>query len=155
MSPDFKNCIDKKKLCRSEAAKALAAKELKTAGDDLAEAEWSLSQKRHKWATIQAYYAMFHAARALLYSRGYRERSHGCVVAGIEHLFGSTNLLDMKWVRALTNVMSLREDADDSDSYSREGAEVSVSNAKGFLQEATRILTADKPRDAKKDTKKR
>ena len=31
MNPDFKNCIDKKKLYRSEAAKALAGKELKSA----------------------------------------------------------------------------------------------------------------------------
>lgn len=69
MSPDFKNCLDKKKLYRSEAAKVLAGREFKSAGDDLAEAELSLSQKRYKWAIIQAYYAMFHAARALLYSR--------------------------------------------------------------------------------------
>ena len=84
MSRDFKNCLNKKKLYRSDAAKALAGKEFTSAGDDLAEAELSLSQKRYKWATIQAYYAMFHAARAMIYSRGYRERSHFCVVAGIE-----------------------------------------------------------------------
>jgi uncharacterized protein (UPF0332 family) len=142
MNPGFKNCLDKKKLYRSEAGKALAGKEFKSARDDPAEAELSLSQKRYKWATIQAYYAMFHAARALLYSRGYRERSHFCVVAGIEHLFGEAKLIDLKWVRALTNAMSLREDADYSDSFSPEGAEVSVGNAKGFVQEAERILGA-------------
>jgi uncharacterized protein (UPF0332 family) len=140
MSRDFKNCLDKKKLYRSDAAKALAGKEFTSAGDDLAEAELSLSQKRYKWATIQAYYAMFHAARAMIYSRGYRERSHFCVVAGIEHLFGDEKLIDLKWVRALTNAMSLREDADYSDAFSPEGAEVSVGNAKGFLHEAKRIL---------------
>lgn len=144
MNPDFKNCIDKKKLYRSEAAKALAGKELKSALDDLAEAELSLSQKRHKWATIQAYYAMFHAARALLYFRGYRERSHFCVVAGLEHLFGETKQLELKWVRALKNAMSLREDADYSDAYSPEGAEVSVGNAKGFMREAERLLGGEK-----------
>ena len=111
MSRDFKACLDKKKLYRSDAAKALAGKEFKSATDDLADAEMSLSQKRCKWATIQAYYAMFHAARALLYSRGYRERSHFCVVAGIEHLFGETKLIELTWVRALKNAMSLREDA--------------------------------------------
>jgi len=84
MNRDFKNCLDKKKLYRSETAKALSRKEFKSAGDDLSEAELSFSQKRYKWATI--HYAIFHAARALLYSRGYRERSHFCVVTGIEHL---------------------------------------------------------------------
>ena len=140
MSRDFKNCLNKKKLYRSDAAKALAGKEFTSAGDDLAEAELSLSQKRYKWATIQAYYAMFHAARAMIYSRGYRERSHFCVVAGIEHLFGEEELIDRKWVRALTNAMSLREDADYSAAFSPEGAEVSVESAKGFLHEAKRIL---------------
>ncbi|HWR73074.1 MAG TPA: HEPN domain-containing protein [Nitrospirota bacterium] len=140
MSRDFKNCIDKKKLYRSDAAKALAGKEFTSAGDDLAEAELSLSQRRFKWATIQAYYAMFHAARAMIYSRGYRERSHFCVVAAIEHLFGNEKLIERKWVRALMNAMSLREDADYSYVFSSEGADVSVGNAKGFLNEAKRIL---------------
>lgn len=140
MNRDFKNCLDKKKLYRSDPAKALAGKEFTSAGADLAEAELSLSQKRYKWATIQAYYAMFHAARAMIYSRGYRERSHFCVVAGIEHLFGEEKSIDLKWVRALTNAMSLREDADYSDAYSPEGAEAAVGNARGFLQEAKRIL---------------
>ena len=140
MSRDFKDCLDKKKLYRSDAVKTLAGKEFKSASDDIAEAELSLSQRRYKWATIQAYYAMFHAARAMLYSHGYRERSHFCVVAGLEHLFGEAKLLDLKWVRALRNAMSLREDADYSDAYSPEGAEVSVQNAKGFMQEAKRIM---------------
>jgi uncharacterized protein (UPF0332 family) len=123
MSRDFKACLDKKKLYRSDTAKALAGKEFKSATDDLADAEMSLAQKRCKWATIQAYYAMFHAARALLYSRGYRERSHFCVVAGIEHLFGETKQIELTWVRALKNAMSLREDAGYSDAYSPDGAE--------------------------------
>ncbi len=140
MNRDFKDCLDKKRLYRSDAAKALAGKEFQSATDDLADAELSLSQRRHKWATIQAYYAMFHAARALLYSRGYRERSHFCVVAGLEHLFGETKKIDLKWVRALKNAMSLREDADYSDAYSPDGAEVSLRNAKEFLREAKRIM---------------
>jgi uncharacterized protein (UPF0332 family) len=140
MSRDFKACLDKKKLYRSDAAKALAEKEFKSASDDLADAQISLSQRRFKWATIQAYYAMFHAARALLYSRGYRERGHFCVMTGIEHLFGESRLIELKWVRALRNAMSLREDADYSDAFSPDGAEASIENAKGFLQEAKRIL---------------
>jgi uncharacterized protein (UPF0332 family) len=140
MNQDFKNCLDKKSLYMSEDARALAARELKSAIDDLTDAKFSLSKGRYKWATIQAYYAMFHAARSMLYSRGYRERSHHCVVIGIEHLFGSEKLIDMKWVRALKNSMSLREDADYTDEYSKEGAEASISNAEGFLKEAIRIL---------------
>ncbi len=140
MNQDFKNCVAKKRLYKSNDAKGLTEKELKSATNDLEDAKFTLSKRRYKWATIQAYYAMFHAARALLYSRGYRERSHYCVVVGIEHLFGREKLLDMKWVRALKNTISLREDADYADEYSKEGAEVAINNAEGFLKEAERIL---------------
>lgn len=141
MNQDFKNCIDKKRLYKSYNAKDLVKKEFRSATDDLEDAKLSFSKKRYKWATIQAYYAMFHAARALLYSRGYRERSHHCVVVGIEHLFGEERLIDMKWVRALKNAMSLREDADYADEYSKEGAEIAINNAEGFLKEAERIAS--------------
>lgn len=140
MNQDFKNCLDKKRLYKSDDAKVLATKELKSAGDDLGDAKFSFSKQRYKWATIQAYYAMFHAARALLYFRGYRERSHHCVVVGIEHLFGREKLLDMKWVRALKNAMSLREDADYANEYSQEGAQASIDNAERFIKEAEKIL---------------
>ena len=140
MNQDFKNCLDKKRLYKSDDAKTLATKELKSAADDLEDAKFSFSKERYKWATIQAYYAIFHAARALLYYRGYRERSHPCVMIGIEHLFGSEKLIDMKWIRALQNAMALREDADYANEYSKEGAEAAINNAEGFLKEAKRIL---------------
>lgn len=143
MSRDFKKCIEKKSLYKSGGAKGLFKKELASAGDDLGDARLSLSEGRFKWATIQAYYAIFHAARALLYSRGYRERSHCCVVAGIEHLFAGEGLLDMKWVRALRNAMSMREDADYASEFSRDGAETTVRSAEGFLKEAKRILEGE------------
>ena len=140
MNQDFKNCLDKQRLYKSDDAKVLATKELKSAGDDLEDAKFSFSKQRYTWATIQAYYAMFHAARALLYFRGYRERSHHCVVVGIEYLFGREKLLDMKWVRALKNAMSLREDADYANEYSQEGAQASIDNAERFIKEAEKIL---------------
>lgn len=140
MSRDFKNCLEKKSLYKSEGAKGLSKKELVSAGDDLEEAKPSLSGGRFKEATIQAYYAMFHGARALLYSRGYRERSHYCVVAGIEHFFAEEGLLDMKWARAIRNAMGMREDADYASEFSKEGAETTVRSAEGFLKETKRIL---------------
>jgi len=140
MNQDFKDCLKRKSLYRSDGAKRFAEKELASAGDDLKDAKLSLSRERWKWATIQAYYAMFHGARALLYSRGYRERSHQCVVVGIEELFAGHGLLDMKWIRTLRNAMSLREDADYGGEYSVEGAETVVKGAEGFLKEVKRIL---------------
>ena len=50
--------------------------EMRQSEDDLASARESLRSCNYKWATVQAYYSMFHAAKAVLYSAGYRERSH-------------------------------------------------------------------------------
>jgi uncharacterized protein (UPF0332 family) len=140
MNRDFKDCLERKRLYRSAGAKALAKKELRSAADDLGDAGLSLSERRYKWATIQAYYAMFHGARALLYSKGYRERSHYCVVVGVEQLFEKAGLLEMKWIRALRNAMSMREDADYASEFSREGAESTIKSAEGFLKEVERLL---------------
>lgn len=144
MNRDFKDCLERKRLYRSASAKALAEKELRSAADDLGDARLSLSKGRYKWATIQAYYAMFHGARALLYSKGYRKRSHYCAVVGVEELFAKAGLLEMKWARALRNAMSMREDADYAGEFSREGAEATVKNAEGFLEEAERLLKKGK-----------
>ncbi len=59
---------------------ALVQKELKTAEQDLMDGKEGYERGKYKWATIQSYYAMFHAARALLYARNYREKSHHCLI---------------------------------------------------------------------------
>ena len=73
---EFKKAIEKKRIVRFTKAKALVDKELQAAQDDLSEAEDRNKNQKYKYATIMAYYSMFHAARALIYSKGYREKSH-------------------------------------------------------------------------------
>ena len=63
---DFEECLRKNKIVKFVGAKKLALRELKTAQDDLKVASASLKNNVAKWATIQAYYTMFHAARALV-----------------------------------------------------------------------------------------
>ena len=63
--PEFEDCLKRGKIVRFSAAKKLAAKELDVARADLAASGQSLKQKNYKWATVQAYYTMFHAARTM------------------------------------------------------------------------------------------
>jgi uncharacterized protein (UPF0332 family) len=107
---------------------------LKSAKEDLAEARDRLRNGRYKYATINSYYSIFHAARALLYSRGYRERSHHCLSVAIEALFVKTNKISERFIRIFKNIMSLRESADYNSSFSEEGAFLSISNAQEFLE---------------------
>jgi uncharacterized protein (UPF0332 family) len=111
----------------------LAKKELLAAEEDLAEARDRFGHGKSKYATINAYYAIFHAARALIYSKGYRERSHYCLSVALEALFVEEGLLAGRYVRLLQDTMALREDAGYGGSYSKEGASMSISNAGEFI----------------------
>lgn len=55
-----------------------------------------MSRNKFKWATIQAYYSMFHAARALLYSAGYREKSHPALLTALNEIFAKPSPINEK-----------------------------------------------------------
>jgi len=76
MRAEFRAGLHRRGIAPFKAAPGLVPKELGQADHDLQAAKRSCGVGEHKWATIQAYYAMFHAARALLYAKGYREKSH-------------------------------------------------------------------------------
>lgn len=141
MNRAFEESLEKKKIFLSPNAKKLVNKELKVALDDLNEAKDRFEHGRYKYATINAYYATFHAARALLYSKGYRERSHYALTVAIEALFVQTELLENRFSRILRDGMSLREDADYSGDFSEEAASLSISNAEEFIKRSKEVLS--------------
>lgn len=133
VNPAFEKCLKDRKIIPFPRAKRLALKELAAAEEDLAEARDRFIHEKYKYATINAYYAIFHAARALIYSKGYRERSHFCLAAALDALFVDAGLLKGRYVRMFQDTMALREDADYSGSFSKEGASMSISNAEEFI----------------------
>jgi len=94
MKITFKDCLAKKTIFHFEAAKHLVKLEIEDAKSDLKSAQEELQKSGFKWATIKGYYAMFHAARALLYSRGYRERGHYCLYLAIKEFFVKEGKVD-------------------------------------------------------------
>jgi len=141
VSTEFQKAVDKKKILRFPKGKALVKKELKTARDDLSEAKDRFKNKRYKYATITAYYSMFHSARALLYTKGYREKSHYWLIVAMQALYVKKGFLDESLVSEFHDAMVLREDADYHGKFSREGAEVSIGSAKQFLKKAKTLLS--------------
>lgn len=137
---EFSECLNKNKIVSFPGAKKLVARELKAAQDDLKAASQSLSDGREKWATVQAYYAMFHTARALLYSKGYREKSHYCLIVAMKALFVADRVLDVSLVETFQMAKSLRENADYDNEYSKKSAESLVEKAKEFLTVGKKIL---------------
>ena len=143
MNQAFKDCIEKKRIFEFPEAKKLVNKELSIAFDDLNKAKDRFKNGKYKYAIINAYYATFHSARALLYSKGYRERSHYCLYVAIDTLFVKSGLLEKRFSRILKDGMSLREDADYGDEFSKEGAALIISNAEVFIKKSEKLLLTD------------
>lgn len=130
----FKDCLKNKRIFRFEPAKQLVDLEIKDAENDLCSAQKGFSESGFKWATIKGYYSMFHSGRALLYSRGYREKGHYCLYLALKEFFVQEKKLDSKLAEDLNNSIILREDADYRRKFSQEGAQGVIESAKEFLK---------------------
>ena len=140
MNQDFKQCLENKKIIPFERGKELVKKELSISENDLLDAKAGFQEKRYKWSTIQAYYAMFHATRALVYSKGYREKSHYCLSVALRALFVEEGKLDAQAGRDFLNAMNLREAADYEAEFSEAGATAVITAAEKFIGKAKSLL---------------
>lgn len=140
MSLEFNKCVKRGKLRKFSRGKELVSKELKNAELDLDIAQKSFKDKNYKWATIQVYYSMFHSARALIYSKNYREKSHYCLIEAIRFLFVDKKELNYKIIEAFQKAKTLREDADYYGDFSKSNAKDLIIAAKDFLKTAQNIL---------------
>ncbi len=138
MNYEFKKCVENRKLVKIKSDKRLVEKEMKSAKYDLEKAKESLHSEDYKWCTIKSYYSMFHCCRALILSKGYRERSHRCLLIALQTLF--KNVLDGNFIRNFEDAMDLREQADYEFKFSKESAEDVFENAEKFLEKTQRIL---------------
>lgn len=144
MNADFNECLKKHKISEFTRGKALAAKELGIAREDFKTAKQSYERSGYKWATVQAYYSMFHSARALLYAKNYREKSHACLIIAIRALYVDRKLLPLSLLEYLQKAKMLRENADYSNEWSREGARLLVKAAEDWCLKSETLLSKKK-----------
>jgi uncharacterized protein (UPF0332 family) len=140
VDPEFDACLKTGKIRRFADGRELAPAEMKAARHDLDESRRSLAAEGYKWATIQAYYAMFHTARALVYARGYRERSHRCLVIALRALYASGGDLELEYVEGFQAGKTLRENADYYGNFSKEAAAKAVDLDSAFHDRALGLL---------------
>jgi uncharacterized protein (UPF0332 family) len=140
LNPEFTRCVEKGKIATFAKGPSLVSKELDSVNDDLAASKDSLAKGNYKWATIQAYYSMFHIARALIYAKRYREKSHYCLVVALEHLYVEKGVLEKGFVESLMIGKEMRESADYHSSFSKEGAENLVRAAEDFRDSALKVM---------------
>src|SRR3989339_583970 len=83
---DINEAIEQRFLLRIEPDKKLVDKELKESDYDFDKAEKAFKEEDYKWSIVKGYYAMFHAARAVLFNLGFREKRHFVVGIVLEDL---------------------------------------------------------------------
>jgi uncharacterized protein (UPF0332 family) len=142
MRKEFNNCLSSKKITEFPRAKGLVIKELIQAESDYNSARDSFDRGIFKWSTIQSYYSMFHSARALLYARGYRERSHYCLIVAMRALYVDKGSLSHRLVESFQLGKTLRENADYYGEFSKDAAAQLLEDADQFL-DAAKKLTRD------------
>lgn len=140
MNAEFKECLGKGKIQEFSRGKSLVKKEFKTAEKDLIDAKDSFEREKYKWATIQFYYSMFHSARALLYAKNYREKSHYCLIIALRVLYVDKKLLSNALVENLQKAKALRENADYYDDWSKGVAESLSKSAEEFLSASRQLI---------------
>lgn len=84
---------------------------------------------------------MYHASRALIYLKGYRERSHYCLLVALQELFVDRGELDVDLVESFRHAMRLRETSDYRSDFSEEGAHSVIESAAMLLEKAEEILS--------------
>lgn len=137
---EFQNCLSKGGIKVFTDASKLILKQLAIAESDLNEAKEGLLKDHWKWSTIQAYYSMFHTARALLYAKGFREKSHRCLRIAVSHLYVGEGDVFQRIVENFEMAKLLRENADYADDFSENGAKKLIASAEKWL-EVARTLT--------------
>lgn len=120
-------------LSRITPDRELAGKELAEGGYDLEGAQKAFEEKDFKWATVKAYYSMFHNAKAILFILGIKERAHFAVGLVLEDL-AMRGKVESKYADYYKAGISLRERADYHYAYSEESARELLEMADEFAK---------------------
>jgi uncharacterized protein (UPF0332 family) len=139
MTDTFEECLKKGLIKPFPRNTENIGRELASAEYDRRLAHESFSREDYLWATVQAYYAMFHSARAVLFDAGYREKSHQCVGIFLGKLVDDARL-DSRYYNYFFVVREMREKANYELSYSRENAEIALKFADAFLEKMNSLI---------------
>ena len=131
---NLKEALEKKKIIFFPVGPNLISKELEAAKEDLLDAKDLFSRGRFKSATTLAYYTIFHTARALLYKKKYREKSHIQLAFAIKAFYVDEGLLSQEYHDNFIQALDFREMADYKSKFSKEGAQRNIQAAEEAIR---------------------
>ena len=115
---------------------------MQNAQEMLDTADENFSNQRYRSACNRAYYGMFYAASALLFSKGKSFGKHSAVLAAFRQYFIKTGEFDKKWSDDYEFIMDNRHTADYDlyDAIDREDAVLVMAKAQEFVEEVKKWL---------------
>lgn len=136
---NLEECFEKGLLRKGRIDKTKVVGSLKIAEHFLKRAVGNYRMEYFDTALLMAYNSLFHTARALLFSKGYIERSHFCLVLFLKKEFANTEI--MEYIKAMDNYRILRETIQ----YMGEGcsdkdAKEAIEDARKFLEKVKDLL---------------
>jgi len=137
---EFEKCLKNRRIVVIEATPEMLEKEMENAKYDLSKAEDNLISGDFKWSSVQAYYSMFHSAKALVLKKGYREKSHICLLVALNELYIKTGEMDSDIADDYEMCMNVRHEADYGMVYKKESAALSIEAAQRLYEVACEIL---------------
>ena len=140
---DVEKYVLEGRLRKIKPAEDLAAKEFKEAEYDFSGAKRAFDEEDFKWATVKAYYAMFHSAKAVLFKNGLQEKSHYVIGEVLEEL-SKDGKLESSFVDDFRAALAARTEADYHYEYSEKSAEQLVEIAEEFLERMKKLVQASK-----------
>lgn len=139
---ELEECLRKGLIRKTVASEGKALKSIARANKWLDEARKNLEHELVNSCLVSSYSAMFHAARALLFRDGYREKSHYCVVRYLEEKYVKKGRMPRRVIDLLDRFRNLRHtDLYQLDFFvTKDEAEESIRSAEFVIREITQVI---------------
>lgn len=122
--------------------RSLIAYRLEKAHTDLSAAKMNYETGFYETSANRSYYAIFHAARAVLMLNGQDYKKHSGVIAFFNRDFIKTGILERELGMILRDAFEIRTDCDYEDFYvvAKEDVERQIQNAEYFISKIEAYL---------------
>lgn len=127
---------------QDEYKRDLAKIRLEKAEENLTAAENLIASDSYRIAATRAYYAVFHAMRAVLAFDEIDRKHHSAVIAEFRQRYIKTGLIDKKQSDTISKLFDLRTDSDYDDFFiiSKEEVCQALEKAEEFVHEVKRFI---------------
>lgn len=90
---NFKECLSKGLIRKDSSAPERVQKSIEIADRFSSSAKKNIEIEELEMSELASYNSIFHSARSLLFSKGYTERSHICVIIALKELYNKNQTL--------------------------------------------------------------